>query len=65
MTARVVTMAGTGTAGYSPTQVNNPYGLVIGPDGGLYFCDLGNQMVRRFDFVTRTMTTIAGNGEPG
>ena len=61
----VTTLLGNGTAGYSPTQVNNPYGLVIGPDGALYFCDLDNQRIRRFDMKTRELTTIAGNGERG
>jgi streptogramin lyase len=60
--ASVSTLIGTGVAGFSETQVNNPYGLVIGPDGGLYFCDLDNQRVRRFDMKTRQITTIAGDG---
>ena len=64
-TAVVETVVGTGTAGCSDTQVNDPYGLVIGPDGALYFCEVGNQLVRRLDLQTRAMTTIAGNGERG
>jgi len=63
--SRVSLVVGTGTAGYSDSQVNNPYGLVVGPDGGLYFCDLDNQRVRRLDLRTRRLTTIAGNGERG
>ena len=39
-------------AGYSDREVNDPYGLVIGPDGALYFCDLGNQRIRRLDLKT-------------
>ena len=61
----VTTLAGTGTAGYSDTQVSNPYGLVIGPDGALYFCDLDNQRIRRMDLKTKRLTTIAGNGQKG
>jgi DNA-binding beta-propeller fold protein YncE len=61
----VAVVVGTGTGGYSDSQVNNPYGLVVGPDGGLYFCDLDNQRVRRLDLRTRQLTTIAGNGERG
>lgn len=61
----VTTLVGTGVPGYSDTQVNNPYGLVIGPDGGLYFCDLDNQRIRRLDLRTKRLTTIAGNGEKG
>ena len=58
-----ITLVGTGAPGFSQTQVNNPYGLVIGPDGALYFCDLDNQRVRRFDLKTHTLTTVAGNGD--
>lgn len=59
----VSTLIGTGSAGYSDRQVNNPYGLVIGPDGALYFCDLDNQRIRRFDLRTRRTLTVAGNGQ--
>src|SRR5579862_5733050 len=61
--ANVSTLAGNGTPGFSDIQVNNPYGLVIGPDGALYFCDLDNQRIRRLDLKTGKFTTIAGNGE--
>ena len=63
--AGVSTLIGNGLAGFSDTQVNNPYGLVLGPDGALYFCDLDNQRIRRLDLSTRRLTTIAGNGERG
>jgi sugar lactone lactonase YvrE len=56
-------LIGTGEKGFSETQVNNPYGMAIGPDGGLYFCDLDNQRIRRLDLKTHRLTTIAGNGE--
>lgn len=61
----VTTVLGTGVAGFSDTQVNNPYGLEIGPDGALYFCDLDNQRIRRFDLTTKHVTTVAGNGQKG
>ena len=60
---RVSTLIGTGAPGFSDRQVNNPYGLVIGPDRALYFCDLDNQRVRRLDLRTRSTSTIAGNGD--
>lgn len=63
--AGVSTIAGNGAAGYSDTEVNNPYGMTMGPDGALYFCDLGNQRVRRLDLKTKKITTIAGNGKAG
>src|SRR5438093_9169382 len=61
----VSTLIGTGAPGYSDREVNNPYGLVIGPDDALYFCDLDNQRIRRLDLETRRMTTMAGNGQSG
>ena len=64
-TQTVTTVIGTGVAGYSDTQVNNPYGIIVGPDGALYFCDLDNQRIRRFDPKTKKVTTVAGSGEKG
>ena len=61
--AIVTTLIGDGTPGFSDNQVNNPYGLVTGPDGGLYFCDLDNQRIRRLDLTTKRVTTIAGDGQ--
>ena len=61
----VTTVIGTGEAGFSDTEVANPYGLVVGPDGALYFCDLDNQRIRRLDLATGRTTTVAGNGERG
>ena len=63
--ATVTTVIGTGAAGLSDTQVANPYGVVLGPDGALYFCDLDNQRIRRLDLATGRTTTIAGSGERG
>ncbi len=61
----VTTLIGTGSAGFSDRQINNPYGVVIGPDRALYFCDLDNQRIRRLDLKTRRTTTVAGNGQKG
>ena len=61
--ASVTTLVGNGVAGFSDSQVSEPYGMTLGPDGALYFCDLGNQRVRRLDLKTRRMTTVAGNGK--
>lgn len=69
---QTVTIAGTGEKGYSGdggagdrAQINNPYGLVIGPDGALYFCDIDNHVIRRLDLKTRVISTVAGNGQKG
>jgi sugar lactone lactonase YvrE len=61
----VSTILGTGTPGFSEQQVNNPYGMAIGPDGALYFCDLDNQRIRRLDLRTKRVTTVAGTGRKG
>src|SRR6202051_220224 len=62
---KVTALVGTGTRGFSETDVHNPYGMALGPDGALYFCDLDNQRIRRLDLKTKRMTTVAGNGEKG
>ncbi|MDH3205393.1 MAG: hypothetical protein OEO79_02210 [Gemmatimonadota bacterium] len=69
----VRTVAGTGVAGYEPeglaglpgtrTPVNNPYGVVTGPDGALYFCEVDTGRTRRLDLESGRLTTIAGNGQ--
>jgi DNA-binding beta-propeller fold protein YncE len=68
----VRTLAGTGVAGYSgdggpavAAQINNPYGLAIGPDGALYVCEIGNHVIRRIDLKTGGISTVAGNGKMG
>ena len=59
----VSTLIGNGAPGLSDSQVNNPYGVLIGRDRALYFCDLDNQRIRRLDLKSRTTTIIAGNGQ--
>src|SRR5262245_20877175 len=69
-TKRVRTIVGTGTAGSqqdavdaAAATINNPYGLVIGPDGALYFCEVDTGRTRRLDLAARRLSTIAGNGQ--
>ncbi len=64
---QTVTIAGTGSPGFAgdggrgdQSQLNNPYGLVIGPGGALYICDIDNHAIRRLDMKTRKLTTVAG-----
>jgi sugar lactone lactonase YvrE len=63
--ASVSTLIGNGAPGHSDAQVNNPYGVVIGPESALYFCDLDNQRIRRLDLTTRRTSDVAGNGQRG
>jgi DNA-binding beta-propeller fold protein YncE len=69
---RVRTLAGTGAPGYSPTTsdalktpVTNPYGVVPGPDGALYFCEVDTGRILRLDLRSGSVTTLAGTGEKG
>src|SRR5258708_24572627 len=68
----ITTIAGTSTAGFSGDggpgtagQMNKPYGLTMGPDGALYFCEVGNHRVRRLDLKTHLLSTAAGSGQQG
>ena len=68
---QIHTFAGTGQAGFSGdggsaarAQLNNPYGLVRGPDRALYICDMGNHVIRKVA-PDGTISTIAGTGRRG
>jgi streptogramin lyase len=61
----IETLIGDGKRGLSDTQVNNPYGLVVGPDGALYWCDIDSHVVRRMDLKTRKTEVFAGTGKKG
>jgi sugar lactone lactonase YvrE len=67
----IMTIAGTGRAGYSGdggtatnAQLNNPYGLTRGADGALYICEVGNHVIRKLARVG-SISTVAGTGQRG
>jgi hypothetical protein len=69
---RMTTIAGTGVAGIAAdgssadtAPINNPYGVVIGPDGALYWADFGSNRVLRLDLRSRRITVVAGVGTKG
>jgi streptogramin lyase len=68
---KIETVAGTGKAGFSgdggpaiKAELNNPYGLCVGPGGDLFICDMGNHRIRKID-CNGNITTVAGSGEKG
>lgn len=69
---RIETMAGTGAKGYSGdggpplhATFNLPHEIRFDTAGNLYVVDMSNHAVRKIDFSTNVISTIAGTGEPG
>ncbi len=67
----IETVAGTGEAGFSgdsgpalAAKINNPFGVVRGPDGALWFCEYSGQRIRKIN-RDGTIVTVAGTGERG
>jgi trimeric autotransporter adhesin len=68
---RIVTVAGTGRAGFSgdgalaaQAQLNGPSGIAFDREGNLYIADTLNHRIRRIDTRQR-ITTLAGMGGRG
>ena len=69
--ATISTFAGTGVKGSSgdggpatAAQLNNPFGVVRGPDGAIWFCEYDGQVVRKVT-ADGKIQTIAGSGKKG
>jgi len=67
----ISTLAGTGVRGFSgdggpaaAAMVNDPFGLIRGPDGALWFCEYGGQRIRKVNRDGK-IVTVAGTGEVG
>jgi DNA-binding beta-propeller fold protein YncE len=70
--ATIDTIAGTGkpesngdTGPGLKTNIGDPFGVEIGPDGALYICEVRNHRVRRLDLKSGELTTVAGSGAKG
>lgn len=68
----ISTYAGTGTAGYTgdggaatAARVRNPEGMGVASNGNLYISDVGNNVIRKVDFITGVITTVVGTGTAG
>ena len=67
----ISTFAGTGVQGGSgdggpatAAQIDNPFGVVRGPDGAMWFCEYTGQRIRRVA-PDGTISTMAGTGAKG
>ena len=68
----IETIAGTGrpenggSAGAAlKTNIGEPFGVEIGPGGGLYICEVRNHRVWRLDLKSGQLKVVAGNGKAG
>jgi sugar lactone lactonase YvrE len=66
----ISTIAGNGSAGFSGDSsrainatLQGPFGVAVDGAGNVFFCDRGNNRVRKID-IAGTITTVAGNGNP-
>jgi streptogramin lyase len=67
----IETLAGTGTQGFSgdggpaiKADIDNPFGIVRGPDGAHYYCEYTGQRIRKIT-PDGIISTIAGTGAVG
>lgn len=71
-TGVITTFAGNRRRGYAgdngpaaDASLSSPHSIQFGPDGSLFICDIGNNVIRRIDMKTGVISTFAGTGRPG
>lgn len=68
----IETIAGTGSPENNTsegaalkTNIGEPFGVEIGPDSGLYICEVRNHRVWRLDLTSGQVKVVAGSGKIG
>ncbi len=68
-TSVITTIAGTGTTGYTgnggaatSATIRGAIGINLDTSGNVYFCDFGNNAIRKITVSTGIITTVAGTG---
>jgi Bacterial Ig-like domain (group 3)/NHL repeat len=71
-TGKIVTIAGTGTPGYTgdggpaiAAEIDSPRGITVDSAGNVYFADNPNNVIREIVNATGKIFTVAGDGTPG
>ena len=71
-TGVITTFVGNGKPGYSGdggpaamAQLKQPHSIQFDPAGDLYICDIGNNVIRKVDMHSGTISTFAGTGKAG
>lgn len=69
-TGVIMTVAGTGIAGYggdgelaTKAMFRQPHSIALDKKGGLYIADIGNHRIRRVDLQSGIVESVAGNGD--
>lgn len=69
-TGTIISVAGTGKAGFSgdggpaaQAQFDQPISVILAPGLGALVCDIRNHRIRRVDLESGVITTFAGTGE--
>jgi DNA-binding beta-propeller fold protein YncE len=69
---RITTVAGSGVQGVAAdgesakaAKLDQPYGVLVGPDGALYWADFGSNRILRLDRKSGKLSVVAGTGVKG
>ena len=69
---KIITVAGTGTAGFSgdggkatAATLSGPLGIAVDAAGDLFIADTGNNRIREVQVANGDISTVAGNGTAG